>query len=132
MDPDLMGSAGRGKDLKERAAIEFLDLLPTGDCGPPSFGPSGHPFSLARVPSDGRIDQALLLAEPSIDNGQVDLFHGPIFKLSGQVMKGSIVLGDDHHTRGVFIQSMHNPRPQDSINPGEVFAMIEESIDQCA
>jgi hypothetical protein len=123
--PDLMGSAGLGKDFEERGAVKFLNPLPTGDRGPPPPRPSGHPLSRAGMSSDGRINQAFILAEFSVDNGQIDFFYGPVLKLFGQVMKSLILFGDDHHAGGIFVQSMHNPRPYDAIDTREIFAIIE-------
>ncbi len=56
MHPDLVCSASLGKDLKERGAVEFLKLPPSGDRFPSPFRSGGHPLSLGRVSSDGRID----------------------------------------------------------------------------
>src|SRR5512135_2107563 len=78
VDPDLVGPAGLREDLEERAVLKFFGLLPAGNGCPSSPGPCGHPFSLARVPSDSRIDHAFVLAELAVDNGEVDLFDSPV------------------------------------------------------
>jgi hypothetical protein len=132
MHPDLMRSTGLGKNLKERAAIKFLNLLPTGDCHPSSSRPGGHPFPLAWMSSDGGINEAFFLTESSIRNGRIDFVHSPVFKLLGQMVKSLVLFGNNHDAGSILIQSVHNAWPQDAINPGEIFTMIKKGIDQCA
>jgi hypothetical protein len=108
VDPNLMGPARLGKNLKKRETIKPLNHLPPGDRYPAFFGSGGHPFPLTRMSSDGRIDQTFLFTELTIGNGQINLFYGAVFKLIGQLMICLIVFGDDHDTGSIFIQTVDN------------------------
>jgi hypothetical protein len=132
MYPDLMSSTGLREDLKKSTAIKFLNLPPTSDCTPTPFSPGGHPFPLTGVPPNGRINQAFVLVELSIDNSQIDLINGSVFKLFCQMVESFVIFGDNHHPRRILVQPMDNAGSQDTVNPGEVFAMIKKSIDQCS
>jgi hypothetical protein len=46
------------------------------------------------------------------------------------MMISLIVFSDDHHTGSALIQSVNNPRPQNTIDTSEIMTMIEKSIDQ--
>lgn len=132
MDPDLVGPTCLGEDLEEGETIKPFDHLPSGDGHPSLFGASGHSFSFTRMSSNRRIDQAFILAELTIGDGQIDLFHCAVFELLGQLMIGLIIFGNDHHARRILIQTMDDPRPQGSINPAKVFTMMEKCVDQRA
>jgi hypothetical protein len=81
VNTDLMGASCPWIYLKECKTIKVLDPFPPGDRLSSSSGTGGHPLSFGRMSSDLRIDQSFLLAELSIDDGQVDLVYRAIFEL---------------------------------------------------
>jgi hypothetical protein len=84
------------------------------------------------MPSDGSINAPLVFCETSVGNSQIDLSHRTILELFDQMMVGPILLGNDQDARGILIQAMHNPWPQDSVDSPKVLTIIEKGIDQCA
>jgi hypothetical protein len=72
------------------------------------------------------------LVELSIDQSEIDLINGSVFKLFCQMMESFVIFGDDHDARSILIQPVDNAWSQDAVNPSEVFAMVKKSIDQCS
>src|SRR4030042_2184092 len=67
-----------------------------------------------------------------MDNSQIDLINSSVFKLFYQMLESFVIFRGDHHPGGILIQSVHDARSQDTVNPGEVLTMMKKGIDQCA
>src|SRR4030042_1291909 len=103
VNPNLMGSACLGKDLKKSETVKPLNDLPSGDRCFPFFSSCRHSFSLTGVSSDGRIDQTFLFTKLPTSNSQVNLLYRTILKLPGQMMISFVIFGNDHDTGGILI-----------------------------
>ena len=132
VDPDLMRPACLREYLEKSKTIQALKSFPSCDRYSPFSCPSGHPFPPTRVSPNGRVNETFILDELSIDKSEIDFIDGAGFKLFSQLMKSFVIFGNDHDSRSILIQPMDNSRPQDTVDPSEVFTMIKKGVDQCA
>ena len=55
-----------------------------------------------------------------------------VFELTGQMLVGLVILGGDHHTGGVLVETMNDAGPQLATNTREILAVMQQSVDQRA
>ena len=79
---------------------------------------------------DGSINLPFCFFPVIPGNSQIFFLNCTIFKLSGQVRMGLIVLRNQNHTGSIFIQSMDDPRSKNSIEIRQGFKMECQSIHQ--
>ncbi len=86
---------------------------------------------MGRIASDRGVD-----APPGLDHtphqGDVFLLDLAIVKLPRQLLMGTIVLGDDHHTRRAAIQPVHDARPQLAADAAEIGEVVEQCVHERA
>ena len=88
-----------------------------------------HPLSVAPVTSDGAINDPPLPIDLAPHQGEILFADPPLLELPGYLVKGLSVLGDDHDTRSILVQSVDNPRAPFPSNPLEIRTVIEEGVD---
>ncbi len=62
----------------------------------------------------------------------VDASNGMILELSGQAAMCGVVLGRYYDPGGAFIQPVNDPRSHNPAYPGQVLAMVQQSVDEGA
>ena len=82
--------------------------------------------------TDRPVNRALLAIDQTPHEGKILFANPPFLKLQDQVTKCLLMLCDDHHSRGILVQSMDNPGAPLSADPLETRAMMEKGIHQSA
>ena len=132
VNPNLMGPACLGRDFEQRQPIKPLCNLPLGEGGPALSCPGRHPLSLGRMPSNGKVNRSFILVERPLSNGKVGLVNGPILELPDELLIGLIVFRNHHHSGGLFVQTVDDPRPEHPIDSAKIPAVMDQGIDQRA
>lgn len=131
MHSDLVGTARFKTKLNETypVLIETLQNTPMCDSVTPS-PPTAHLLSLGRVAPYRAIDSPPLRGEKTVDKGNIAPLDAMNFELGSQSVMGLVVLGGNHHPGGIFIEAVHNSRPQLSPHPRKVGTMVKQGIDK--
>lgn len=86
----------------------------------PVFLIDGHPLSVLLIPAYGRTYRTFLLLYRSMHDGAITSVQGMRPQLPGNFPMGKIVFTHNQRSCGIPVNPMHNPRPQHSVNPGEM------------
>lgn len=79
---------------------------------------------------DGLVDNTRGLSRCAGDKSEIDFSHRARGELFRKIAMGRVVLGYDERAAGFLVEPMHDPRPFLSADPGQIFAMGEERVDE--
>ncbi len=77
---------------------------------------------------DRPVDNAFVSYHITPGYRDIFLLDYTILKLQDQVVIGGHILGDDHHTRGVFVQSVHDTRTPDTADTFNLGAVMQQCV----
>ena len=90
----------------------------------------GHLLAIARVPPDGRIHRAVVVArQPGRERG-VRLGNGALFQLARQAPMRRVCLRHDDQPGGVLVQPVHDARPLRAADARQVMCDGQQRVDQ--
>jgi hypothetical protein len=84
------------------------------------------------VAPDRAIDAPLIGAGCASNHRAIYALDRMLVKLLGEVPMSFVALGGNQHTRGSSIQSVDDSRSLHSTNPGQVVAMMKQSVNECS
>ena len=64
------------------------------------------------IPAKRNVDQAMVVPDMAVNDGEVFLFHGAGFKDFAQFAGGCRIFGQEHDTAGFTIQAVDQARPK--------------------
>ena len=97
---------------------------------PPAGQPCGHSNSPHRIAAYVFGDRSPLRLNPSVHQGHISLLHFATSKLCRQLAMRLIILGHHDQSAGLFVETMHNARPQLSADAGEAGEVMKQCIHQ--
>src|SRR4051794_12183519 len=118
MHPDLMGPAGVELQPKEINRGEPGRHVGVGS-GRPARRLDRHPLAVPGVPGQGGLDHRGTSVQVAPCEGRIGAPHPARGDRGTQPAMGQVGLGDDHKTRGVAVQSVH-----DAGAPGDAPAQL--------
>ena len=128
---NLMGAAGGQARLDERRAAQPLAHEPVGASLAPA-GNHGHALAVGGMAADGRVHEALALAEIADDDGHVCPVHRVGLDLLGQAHVRPVVLGHQQQARRVLVDAVDDARADLAADAREVVQPRQQRVDQRA
>src|SRR6266536_4462133 len=132
--PNLMGPSG-GDFYFEQRELPEVRLNPllhfvTADGLAPAAAPCGHACPANCIALNGTADCAAVVFQPSMDECNVGLFYAPTSKLRRQCAMDHIILRYDKQAASIFVQAMHDARPQLARDRRQCAEVVQQSVDK--
>ena len=128
VNPDLMGAPGFGVAMdKGKSACPFGDDVESR-CRFPVRGiiANRHFFPLVGMATDREFNQVAVAVGGRRDDGNIEFFDLPVFKLPHERGVGEIVAGDNDGATGIAVKAMNDARPFGSAHRAEGPEMVDE------
>lgn len=130
VDADLMGTAGTGLELNQGKKPKTLSYAILGDSLAAAARVRGHLLPVYRMAANGSLDHPLCIPHIATHDGQIQLLYPSFCELTCQATMRRVILGHHDGPRGVLVQPMHDPRPLDPPDAGELGTMGQKRIDE--
>jgi hypothetical protein len=108
MDANLVSATGLWKSFDESIGIQAFQCMVFCD-GLSAFGDDSHPFPIAWVATEGRVDDTARRRNDPIRESQVDLLDRPLLELSLEMKTGTLGESDNHQPGSVLVEAVDNP-----------------------
>ena len=106
MDAQLVGAARERLKADSGHAVVAFQHTVSGHGEPAVLAVHSLAGTVVDVGADGQIDDALILHDQAVEQGDITLADGVLFKLLLQSLMGRLVLGKDDQARGFLVQAM--------------------------
>ena len=130
MDADLMSASGAEVDAEQSVLREaaFDEVFGPGGAALAGFG--GEAGAMDGVASDGFFDDAVILFDEALDEGEIDLFDVAVSELMGERVVGLVGFGDDEDAAGEAVEAMDDARAERSLDLRELREVMEQGVDE--
>ncbi len=115
VDPNLMGATRLEPARNQRKSGEGVQYRIMGD-SMATVRDDRHFLTVFGMPTNGGVNLSLNGLRRPFDNGPIQAGCGVCFELLGQMLVGVVIFCDNQQAAGLFVQTMHNARPDDTPN----------------
>ncbi len=110
MDAQLMRPPGLRKELEQSGILKSFHHPITSPRLSAGAVADSHLLALDRMPTDRGINRPFIVPQRSLDHRDIGSANLTRSKLAAQIPVSGILFGDDENSRGIFVQSMNDPR----------------------
>ena len=125
----LVRPASKQQRLDQRPLAKAL-AYPESSLRVSAAGADGHALPRTQVARDGRVDQALVLADIAADEHQITLFRRPTLHLALQRGSRGQRAANHQQPRRVFVQAMDDAWAQVTVRGAQFGKTCQQAVDQ--
>ena len=128
MDADLVRAPGVQVHFHQRVTLQPRQHAPVRARGAAVAPPRSHARAMVQIARDRQADGPRVLLQPAMHQRQVSFLYLPCRELPAQCGVHGVIPRHHQHPRSIFIQAVHDARPQRPRHAGERSVAVQQRV----